>query len=218
MPYRSFGADATGREVIKSSAGDWLFKNNEKGFLQASPDRTYWLDGHRNPNNKGILECKTTQMSIDPDDLPKHWFCQVQYLLGVSEFKQGSLAWLCSGREFGYKDIAFVPDFFGWMIEEVERFWVDNIIGNVEPDATTVTDVITKYARHTEGKIIEVSDDHPLGLQSTESGKSRTCQTRSHQRRTRIENQNGLRGCRSHQLRRPNPRNVENVQRQRKIR
>lgn len=45
------------------------------------------------------------------------------------------------------------------MIEEVERFWVDNIIGNVEPDATTVTDVITKYARHTEGKIIEVSDD-----------------------------------------------------------
>ena len=30
-----FWADATGREVIKSSAGDWLFKNNEKGFLQA---------------------------------------------------------------------------------------------------------------------------------------------------------------------------------------
>lgn len=77
------------------------------------------------------------------------------------------------------------------MIEEVERFWVDNIIGNVEPDATTVTDVITKYARHTEGKIIEVSDDISR-LQSTESGKSRTCQTRSHQRRTRIENQKGF--------------------------
>lgn len=153
-----FWADETGREVIKSSAGDWLFVNNEKDFLRASPDRTFWIPGlPKNNENKGILECKTTQMSIDPEDLPKHWFCQVQYQLGVSEMTQGSLAWLCSGREFGYKDIAFVPDFYGWMIEEVERFWVDNIIGKIEPAAITVTDVITKYARHTDGKIIEAS-------------------------------------------------------------
>lgn len=154
-----FWADATGREVIKSSAGDWLIVNSERDFLRASPDRTYWLDSHRNPYNKGILECKTTQMSIDPDDLPKHWFCQVQYLLGVSELTQGSLAWLCSGREFGYKDIAFVPDFYGWMTEEIERFWVDNILGGIEPAATSVADVVTKYARHTEGKIVEASDE-----------------------------------------------------------
>lgn len=155
-----FWADETGREVIKSSAGDWLYKNTEKGFLQASPDRTFWIPGMpKNNDNKGILECKTTQMSIDADDLPKHWFCQVQYQLGVAELQQGSLAWLCSWREFGYKDIALVPDFYGWMIEEVERFWVDNIIGNVEPAATSVADVITKYARHTDGKIIEVGED-----------------------------------------------------------
>lgn len=155
-----FWADATGREVIKSSAGDWLIVNNEREFLRASPDRTYWIPGLPKSNeNKGILECKTTQMSIDADDLPKHWFCQVQYLLGVSELTQGSLAWLCSGREFGYKDIAFVEDFYGWMTEEIERFWVDNILGGIEPAATSVADVVTKYARHTEGKIIEVSDE-----------------------------------------------------------
>lgn len=155
-----FWADETGREVIKSSAGDWLYKNTEKGFLQASPDRTFWIPGMpKNNDNKGILECKTTQMSIDADDLPKHWFCQVQYQLGVAELQQGSLAWLCSGREFGYKDIAFVPDFYGWMIEEVERFWTDYIIGNKEPEAISVTDVVTKYSRHTDGKIIEVGED-----------------------------------------------------------
>lgn len=155
-----FWADATGREVIKSSAGDWLIVNSERDFLRASPDRTYWIPGLPKSNeNKGVLECKTTQMSIDADDLPKHWFCQVQYQLGVSELTQGSLAWLCSGREFGYKDIAFVQDFYDWMIEEVERFWVDNILGGVEPAATSVADVVTKYARHTEGKIIEVSDE-----------------------------------------------------------
>jgi putative phage-type endonuclease len=155
-----FWADETGREVIKSSAGDWLYKNTEKGFLQASPDRTFWIPGMpKNNDNKGILELKTTQMSIDADDLPKHWFCQVQYQLGVAELQQGSLAWLCSGREFGYKDIAFVPDFYGWMIEEVERFWTDYIIGNKEPEAISVTDVVTKYSRHTDGKIIEVGED-----------------------------------------------------------
>lgn len=155
-----FWADATGREVIKSSAGDWLIVNSERNFLRASPDRTFWIPGLPKSNeNKGILECKTTQMSVDADDLPKHWFCQVQYLLGVSELTQGSLAWLCSGREFGYKDIAFVEDFYGWMTEEIERFWVDNILGGIEPAATSVADVVTKYARHTEGKIIEASDE-----------------------------------------------------------
>lgn len=155
-----FWADETGREVIKSSAGDWLFMNNEKDFLRASPDRTFWIPGMaKNSQNKGILECKTTQMPIDPDDLPKHWFCQLQYLLGVSEMTQGSLAWLCSGREFGYKDIALVPDFYGWMIEEVEKFWTDYIIGDKEPEAINVTDVVTKYSRHTDGKIVEATTD-----------------------------------------------------------
>lgn len=153
-------ADETGREVIKSSAGDWMFVDADRGFLMASPDRTYWITGApKKSENKGILECKTTQMAIDPDDLPKHWFCQVQYLLGVSGLAQGSLAWLHAGRDFGYRDVAFVPDFFGWMTEEVERFWTDCITGGREPHLRTVADVATKYHRHTEGKIIEATDD-----------------------------------------------------------
>jgi putative phage-type endonuclease len=155
-----FWADETGREVIKSSAGDWLYRSAEKPFMQVSPDRTFWLpDMPKNNENKGILECKTTQKTIDADDLPKHWFVQVQYQLGVSGFEQGSLAWLSSGREFGYKDIALVPNFFRWISEEVERFWTDNIIGGQEPESTSVEDVVTKYARHTDGKIIETTEE-----------------------------------------------------------
>lgn len=155
-----FWSDETGRTVIKSSAGDWLIRDNERPFLQVSPDRTYWLTGEKkNASNKGILECKTTQMKIDGDDLPKHWFCQVQYQLGVAGLREGSLAWLCSGREFGYKDLSFVPDFYGWIVEEVEKFWTDNIQGKKEPEATTVQDVLLKFNRHTDGKIVEVNDE-----------------------------------------------------------
>lgn len=155
-----FWSDETGREIIKRSAGDWIIRDNERHYLQVSPDRTYWLTGEkRNDTNKGILECKTTQMTVDPDDLPKHWFCQVQYQLGVAGYEHGSLAWLCSGREFGYKDIDLVPDFYQWLVEEVSRFWQDNILGKVEPSAVSVKDVLLKYNRQVDGKIVEVGAD-----------------------------------------------------------
>lgn len=155
-----FWADETGREIIKRSAGDWIIRDNDRPFLQVSPDRTYWLTGEKhNDGNKGILECKTTQLPIDADDLPKHWFCQVQYQLGVAGLEHGSLAWLCCGREFGYKDIDLVPDFYGWLVEEVERFWQDNILGRQEPSAVSVKDVLLKYNRHCDGKIVEVGSD-----------------------------------------------------------
>ncbi len=155
-----FWMDETGREIIKRSAGDWLIRDDERPYLQVSPDRTYWLTGEkRNEGNKGILECKTTQMSVDADDLPKHWFCQVQYQLGVAGLQHGSLAWLCSGREFGYKDIDLVPDFYQWLVEEVSRFWHDHVLARVEPSAISVKDVLLKYNRHADGKIIEVGAD-----------------------------------------------------------
>lgn len=155
-----FWHDETGRAIIKASAGDWIIRDNDRPFLQVSPDRTYWLTGEkRNEINKGILECKTTQMAVDPDDLPKHWFCQVQYQLGVAGLEHGSLAWLCSGREFGYKDIDLVPDFYQWLVEEVSRFWQDNILARVEPSAVSVKDVLLKYNRHADGKIVEVGAD-----------------------------------------------------------
>lgn len=154
-----FYADESGREIISSSAEDFMFIDPNKPFLRVSPDRTFWLSGVRNDDNKGILECKTTQRTIDPDELPKHWFCQVQMNLGVAGYTQGSLAWLCSGREFGYKDIEFAPDFYAWLVEETERFWVDNVLGKKEPEPINVQDILLKYNRQTDGKQLEVSDE-----------------------------------------------------------
>ena len=155
-----FWQDETGQQVIKSSAGDWLIRDDERPYLQVSPDRTYWLaDMPHSNENKGILECKTTQMTIDEDDIPKHWFVQVQYQLGVAGYQHGSLAWLTQGRNFGYKDLAFVSDFFAWLVEEVDKFWVDNIQAKQEPTAANVQDILLKYNRHTDGKIVEVNDE-----------------------------------------------------------
>ena len=155
-----FFADETGHEIIKSSAGDWLIVDEARPYLRVSPDRTYWLKGKpKSKNNKGILECKTTQMHIDEDDIPKHWFCQLQYQLGVAGLETGSLAWLSSGREFGFKHLAFVKDFYDYLTEEAERFWVDYIIGDQEPLPVSVSDVIIKFNRHTDGKTVVATEE-----------------------------------------------------------
>ena len=155
-----FYSDASGNEIINASVEDFMFINKEKPFLRVSPDRTFWLPNMaHNDDNKGILECKTTQKVIDPEDLPKHWFCQVQMNLGVAGYEHGSLAWLTAGRDFGYCDIDFDADFYGWLVDEVEKFWTDNVLGKQEPDAISVNDVLIKYNRHLDGKYIEVGDD-----------------------------------------------------------
>lgn len=155
-----FYQDETGNEIIKSSAGDWLIINNERPFLRVSPDRTCWKrDMARKHDNKGIVECKTTQKEIDGDSLPQHWFCQLQYQLGVAELNWGAIAWLTAGREFGYRDLTFDKDFYDWMIEEVTRFWVDCIQGNQEPLAINVEDVILKSPRHIAGKTLTANDE-----------------------------------------------------------
>ena len=154
-----FWQDYTGRTVIKRSAIDWIIKSNEKPFLQVSPDRTFWTDDVHNEYNKGILECKTTQHAIDVDNIPKHWFVQLQYQLGTAGYKSGSLAWLCSGRQFGYKDIELVPDFYEWLVDEVTRFWVDSIEGGKEPPIINGNDAALKYNRHTDGKEIEANEE-----------------------------------------------------------
>lgn len=154
-----FYADATGKEIIKSSAVDFIYVDSEKDFLRVSPDRLFWLLGMpKSDNNKGILECKTTQKEIDPANLPLHWVCQLQYQLGVAEFEQGALAWLTAGRDFGYVDMLFDKEFFDYMCGEVQKFWEVNIIGGEEPMLTSVDDVLTKYPRHEDGKSIDADD------------------------------------------------------------
>jgi putative phage-type endonuclease len=154
----TFFEQETGRKVIKASEGDWLAVDNDRDFLRVSPDRTYWLDGKHSKDNKGIVEIKTTQLDIDAADLPKHWYVQLQYQLGVMGYRQGSLAWLTRGVKFGYQDIAFDADLYGYMVEKLEQFWTDCIKGDQEPAITTIDDVQAKFAS-SSSKTIEVSQE-----------------------------------------------------------
>lgn len=161
----------SGHRVIKASEGDWLAVDKQHDFLRVSPDRTYWLDGKHSNENKGIVECKTTQIDIDECSVPEHWFCQLMYQLGVMGYRQGSLAWLTRGTKFGYKTIDFDADFYGVMVDELTKFWVDYIEGGQEPPVTTIEDVQLKFPHSSMGKTVEVNDEIMQDLMDLKSIK-----------------------------------------------
>lgn len=156
-----FCADETGLEIIKSSAAEFVVINRERPYLRVSPDRYAWMPYEKHTkDNKVIIECKTTQNTIDEDSFPEYWFCQVMYQMGVCEMEKAVVAWLTQGRQFGYKWLNFDKDFYNDVIvAEVERFWTDNIIGGKEPALSDINDVLLKYPNNVSGKSVDVTEE-----------------------------------------------------------
>ena len=150
--------DTTGKTIIKASAGDWIAVDKDRDFLRVSPDRTYWLGDKRGPNDKGIVECKSTRLKFD--EVPQYWFTQLMYQLGVMGYQEGFLAWVQRDTlDFGTMHVQFDKDFYAFMTDRLTEFWQVNIKQGVEPAIVTVDDMLLKYTRSNPGKTIEVTDD-----------------------------------------------------------
>ena len=145
----SLWQDETACEIIPESKGEWFVRRADRPYLFASPDFTFRYPG--GAGEIGILECKTTQRAVDPDDIPPAWFCQVQYQLGVAGYARGAIAWLSRGSEFGHVPIDFNPAFFEWLAALADTFYNVNIKGRVAPDMLTGRDAALRFPGHEPG-------------------------------------------------------------------
>ena len=153
-------AEEAGLDIVKNSASEFVVIDKEKPFMRVSPDRYAFPIGAKHSNdNRCIVECKSTQKGVDPDNLSKYWFCQVSYQLHVTRIPMAYIAWLVQGRDFGYKPIYYDKDFAQIIEDEVERFWVDCVVGGKEPPLVNVQDVLIKFPKHEEGKKAIATDD-----------------------------------------------------------
>jgi len=146
--------EETGKKVLKDSADVTVHFFDRYRFISASPDREY-MDG----SDRCILECKTTQSSIDTDDFPLYWFSQLQWQLGVLGLEKGSVAWLERGLVFGYEEFDFVPDFFEECVELAAKWWKDHVEADVAPPHQNVSDTLEAYPKHEEGKMLSASQE-----------------------------------------------------------
>lgn len=148
----SLWEEETGNRIKDGTEEEYLYVHPEYDFLRASPDREFTLAG----GSDGILECKTTQQVVTPEELPEYWFCQVQYQMGIAQIDYCNVAWLTQGHQFGYVEILFNQELYQQMVEVAKGFWNKNILGNEEPVLATANDVVLKY-RNSTSKSIEAS-------------------------------------------------------------
>lgn len=141
-------AEVTGAWIDPKSEGDWLAVDTKREYLRVSPDRI-WVpkDEEHKKENWRILECKTTGMSVDPDEIPSYWYCQLQYQMGVMGIKKGALAWISSFPvfNFGYREIEFNPAYFELIVQAIDEFWNENILKGVAPEPEDLEDLRVKY-------------------------------------------------------------------------
>jgi predicted phage-related endonuclease len=151
-------AARTGAEVRKDSEGDWIAVDTVKDYLRVSPDRLYYEVGAKHTKrNLRILECKTTSVSVDPEDFPVYWYCQLQYQMGVMGVKKGAVAWISSypRLNFGYKEFDFNPEFFKALVEQLEIFWLINILGGIAPDDINSEDALVRNPTAKDGVTVQ---------------------------------------------------------------
>lgn len=127
----------TGEKVIKASAADIIYVHPEYDYMRATPDRIV-------RGRKKLLECKTTLSQVDETDPPIYWVAQVIYQMYVTGIHDADLAWLVSGRFFGYAHIPYDPEFAEFIAERVSHFWNDCVKGGKEPDLISVGDYAIK--------------------------------------------------------------------------
>ena len=153
-------AEDANLEIVKNSIAEFVVIDKEKSWMRASPDRYAYPQGaKKTAENKVIIECKSSQKAVDPDNISKYWFLQVIWQMRITRVPMTYLAWLIQGRDFGFKPIYYDADFAKFVEEEVERFWVDCVIGGREPALQNIQDVLIKFPKHEDGKKAYATDD-----------------------------------------------------------
>ena len=153
-------ASRSGAFILNSSKGDWIAVDTKRDYLRVSPDRIYYYPGEKHSRgNQHILECKTSSVSVDRNNIPAYWYCQLQYQMGVMGVKKGSLAWICSQPKlhFDYMEVDFNPSFFKVLIEAIDSFWKVNILGGKAPESLNAEDTLLRYPTAKEGDKAEAS-------------------------------------------------------------
>jgi putative phage-type endonuclease len=155
----NYFADVSGHRIIKASDTEEMLIHPTYPFLLGSPDRRYFDSG----GGKGILECKTTMSRIEADLelIPQSWFIQLQWYMGLTGYRKGTIAWSELGFESDFKhlEVEINQIFYSYMVGEAVKFWTNYVIADTPPPPVSSADIEKMYVSHTDNKYITATDE-----------------------------------------------------------
>lgn len=148
--------DVTGRDVRRQP----LAYHDEHPFMLANIDRQILKD----PRGPGILEVKTTNEWTGKalhgiEDIPDHYYLQLQHYLAVYGYAWGSLAVLIGGSRFAWMDVERNEDVIAELIRQESAFWERVQTGNPPPiDGSARTgELLKKLYPQDSGKVLTIN-------------------------------------------------------------
>ena len=122
-------------------------------------------DGHTLTTDR-ILEVKTAHALArhrsdewgEPgtDQVPEHYWLQVQWYLGITGAEAGDLAVLFGGQQMVIYTIPSDPALFAEMLDEAEQWWARHVVADTPPEPVTADEARRLWRRHTPGKTVAV--------------------------------------------------------------
>lgn len=115
----------------------------------------------------GVLECKTAHAlaanSADwgepgTDEVPMHYWMQVQWYLAITGLPHGDLAVLFGGQRFAQYRIEADPGMQHDMLTRAQDWWQRHVVADMPPDPTTEADARALWRAHRAGaeRIVDV--------------------------------------------------------------
>lgn len=143
----------------------WAIANIDRAIINpAIKGNVRFKDGKLTTDQ--IVEIKTASEHVgknwgneESDEVPDQYQCQAQWYMGVTDTQVCHMAVLIGGNKYRQYKIERHQDFIDYLFEAAESFWNDNVLAEIEPNATTLQNAKDKYPRHNPDTTLDVEPD-----------------------------------------------------------
>lgn len=125
-------------------------RHEKYDFIAATPNRFI--------EDTGVLQTYGTQKFIERDFIPQHWYLKIIWDMGVTQKKEGVIAWLEKGLRFKHTEVQFDEELYAHMLTAAIDFWNEHIIAKFPPKALTRSDIKNIFRRHCEMKFVPADE------------------------------------------------------------